>query len=222
MQILHFNLRLNKTNNNYVELRYCEDNLNVYQKRSFALTETSDLIQLSERDYYVPLPEDYRKTGTTLFNWLDGGDRFFQQLLDKQRGKGIVLAISAGENLAHLPWELLHDGKSFLVEKRPGIIPVRWVPSDKISMLGQLLAYEKQDFTTALDYLQQSLEILLHLKSPDAEKVKGWIFEVLFYQLLYQSPEAQQLHQQLESADEDTRNQIISRLGELINEFDNG
>jgi len=26
MQILNFNLRLNKTNNNYVELRYFEDN----------------------------------------------------------------------------------------------------------------------------------------------------------------------------------------------------
>ena len=47
MQILHFNLRLNKTNKNYVELRSFKDNLNVYQKRSFALTEISDLIQLS-------------------------------------------------------------------------------------------------------------------------------------------------------------------------------
>ncbi|BAY82380.1 TPR repeat-containing protein [Calothrix parasitica NIES-267] len=130
MEILHFYLRLNKTDNNYVELRYFENNPNVYQKRSFALSEISDLIQLSERDYYVPLPEDYRKTGTKLFNWLDGNDRFFQQLLDQYRNKAVVLAISAGGNLAHLPWELLHDGKSFLVEKRPGIVPVRWVSSD--------------------------------------------------------------------------------------------
>lgn len=135
MQILHFYLRLNQTDNNYVELRFFENNPNVYQKRSFALSEISDLIQLSERDYYVPIPEDYRKTGTKLFNWLDGNDRFFQQLLDNHRGKGIVLAISAGENLAHLPWELLHDGKSFLVEKRPGIIPVRWVSSDGKNLL---------------------------------------------------------------------------------------
>ena len=91
-----------------------------------------------------------------------------------------------------------------------------------LCMLGQLLADEKQDFTTALDYLQQSFEILQHIKSPDAEKVKEWIFKVKFKQLLQQSPEAQQLYQQLESADEDTSNQIISRLGELMNQYDNG
>ncbi|MEM7553957.1 MAG: hypothetical protein AAF378_07625 [Cyanobacteria bacterium P01_A01_bin.84] len=44
-----------------------------------------------------------------------------------------------------------------------------------------------------------------------------------FNQLLQKYPEAQQLHQQMESADEDTRNQIISRLRELMNdEYGNG
>ncbi|MGB3636645.1 MAG: tetratricopeptide repeat protein, partial [Rivularia sp. (in: cyanobacteria)] len=91
-----------------------------------------------------------------------------------------------------------------------------------LCMLGQLLADEKQDFTTALDYLQQSLEILQRIKSPDAKKVEKWIIEVRFKQLLQQSPEARELYQQLESADEDTSNQIISRLGELMNQYDNG
>ncbi|WP_414624366.1 CHAT domain-containing protein [Calothrix sp. CCY 0018] len=127
MQILHFNLKF--IQDNYVELRYFEDNKNKYQSRSLPLTEIADLIQLAEQDYYVPLPEDYVKTGTKLFNWLDG-DRFFQQLLDKQRGKGVVLALSTSGNIAHLPWELLHNGKCFLVETKPGIIPVRWVLSD--------------------------------------------------------------------------------------------
>ena len=39
-------------------------------------------------------------------------------------------------------------------------------------MLGQLLADKKGDFDQALNYLQQSLKILQHLKSPDAETVK--------------------------------------------------
>ncbi len=130
MQILHFYLQENRNQNNYVELRYFGDNPNIYQSRSLAVAEIADLIQLSEQDYYISLPADYKKTGTKLFNWLDGNDRFFQQLLDKQRGKKVVLAISAQGNLAHLPWELLHDGKSFLVERKPGIIPVRWVSSD--------------------------------------------------------------------------------------------
>lgn len=44
MEILHFYLRLNQTDNNYVELRFFENNPNVYQKLSFALSEVSDLI----------------------------------------------------------------------------------------------------------------------------------------------------------------------------------
>jgi hypothetical protein len=38
-------------------------------------------------------------------------------------------------------------------------------------MLGQLLADEKGDFVTALEYLQHSLEILQRIQSPDAETV---------------------------------------------------
>ena len=133
MQILHFDLKL--IQDNYVELRFFENNPNNYQSRRLPLQEIADLIQLVERDYYVFLPEDYKKTGTKLFNWLDGNDRFLQQLLDKQRGKGVVLAISTSGNIAHLPWELLHNGKCFLVETKPGIIPVRWVSSDAVKQL---------------------------------------------------------------------------------------
>ncbi len=49
------------------------------------------------------------------------------------------------------------------------------------AMLGQLLADEKGDFDQALNYLQQSLEILQHLKSPDAETVKEIIAAVQRY-----------------------------------------
>lgn len=127
MQILHFHLK--PIQDNYVELRYFDNNPNQYQSRSLPLTEIADLIKLAEQDYYIPLPEDYKKTGQKLFDWLDGNDRFLQQLLDKQRGKAVVLAISTSGNIAHLPWELLHNGKCFLVETKPGIIPVRWVSS---------------------------------------------------------------------------------------------
>ncbi|MDB9534368.1 tetratricopeptide repeat protein [Dolichospermum planctonicum CS-1226] len=47
-----------------------------------------------------------------------------------------------------------------------------------LGMLGQLLADEKGDFVTALDYLQQSLEILQRIKSPDAETVREIINDV--------------------------------------------
>ena len=133
MQVLHFYLK--QTQDNYVELRYFESNPNNYQSRRLPLQQIADLIQLAERDYYTPLPEDYVKTGTKLFNWLDGNDRFLQQLLDKQRGKPVVLALSTSGNIAHLPWELLHNGKCFLVETKPGIIPVRWMSSDTVNKL---------------------------------------------------------------------------------------
>ncbi|MGB3641088.1 MAG: CHAT domain-containing protein [Rivularia sp. (in: cyanobacteria)] len=169
MQILHFNIKL--IQDNYVELRYFQSNPNNYQSRSLPLAEIADLIQLAERDYYIPLPEDYTKTGQKLFNWLDGNDRFLQQLLDKQRGKGVVLAISTSENIAHLPWELLHDGK-FLVERKPAVIPVRWVSSDAVKQLSikpqpenralQMLfmAASPLDVKPILDFEQEEASIL--------------------------------------------------------------
>ncbi|MEH1800394.1 MAG: CHAT domain-containing protein [Nostoc sp.] len=134
MQILHLDLK--PVAENYVELRYFVDNPNQYEKRSLCLTEIADLIKLAERDYYVSFfPEDYTVTGRRLYNWLDGSDRWLQPLLDKYRREGIVLAIATTEKLAHLPWEVLHDGVSFLVERVPAIVPVRWVSDSTVKKL---------------------------------------------------------------------------------------
>ncbi|WP_292823074.1 CHAT domain-containing protein, partial [Nostoc sp. JL33] len=141
MQTLHLDLK--PVAENYVELRYFVDNPNQYEKRSLCLTEVADLIELAERDYYVSaLPEDYTVTGRRLYNWLDGSDRWLQPLLDKYRREGIVLAITSlssanatSEKLAHLPWEVLHDGVSFLVERVPAIVPVRWVSDSTVKKL---------------------------------------------------------------------------------------
>ena len=134
MQTLH--LELKPVAENYVELRYFIDNPNKYEKRSLLLTEIADLIKLAERDYYVAdLPEDYVVTGRRLYNWLDGSDRWLQPLLDQYRGEGIVLAIAAAEKLAHLPWEVLHDGVNFLVQRFPAIVPVRWVSDSTVKKL---------------------------------------------------------------------------------------
>ncbi|MEH2211812.1 CHAT domain-containing protein, partial [Nostoc sp.] len=134
MQTLHLDLK--PINENYVELRYFVDNPNQYEKRSLCLTEIADLIKLAERDYYVSFfPEDYTVTGRRLYNWLDGSDRILQPLLDKHRREGIVLAIATSEKLAHLPWEVLHDGNGFLVQRVPAIVPVRWVSDSTVKKL---------------------------------------------------------------------------------------
>ncbi|MEQ9367465.1 MAG: tetratricopeptide repeat protein [Coleofasciculus chthonoplastes F3-SA18-01] len=125
MQVLHLDLK--PVGENDVELRYFSDNPNQYKTRSLPLAEITDLIGRAERDYYVRLAVDYTITGRKLYNWLDGSDRFLQRLLNQSRREGIVLAINAAEQLAHLPWEVLHDGSSFLVQKLPAVIPLRWV-----------------------------------------------------------------------------------------------
>jgi tetratricopeptide (TPR) repeat protein len=134
VQILHLDLKL--VADNYVELRYFTDNPNQYEKRSLPLSEITDLIDIAERDYYVSaFPEDYGVTGRRLYNWLDGSDRALQPLLDKHRREGIILAIAAAEKLAHLPWEVLHDGNSFLVQRVPAIVPVRWMSDSTVKKL---------------------------------------------------------------------------------------
>ncbi|MEG4022011.1 hypothetical protein [Microcoleus sp. S13C4] len=45
-------------------------------------------------------------------------------------------------------------------------------------MLGQLLADKKGDFDKALNYLHESLDILQHLRSPEADKVREIIARV--------------------------------------------
>jgi tetratricopeptide (TPR) repeat protein len=134
VQILHLDLK--PVADNYVELRYFTDNPNQYEKRSLPLSEITDLIDVAERDYYVSaFPKDYTVTGRRLYNWLDGSGRWLQPLLDKYRREGIVLAIATSGKLAHLPWEVLHDGNSFLVQRVPAIVPVRWMSDSTVKKL---------------------------------------------------------------------------------------
>lgn len=133
MKILHLDLKL--VGDQYAEFRFFWDNPNDYQSRQLPLAEIADLIQKAETDYYTRLPEDYATTGQALYNWLDGNDRNLQREIDKHWRSGIVLAIATTERLAHLPWEVLHDGKSFLVKRKPGIVPIRWVKDENSRQL---------------------------------------------------------------------------------------
>jgi CHAT domain-containing protein len=147
MTILHLDLK--PVGNDYAEFRYFWDNPNEYQSRQLPLAELSYLIRQSETDYYTRLPEDYAKTGQALYNWLDGNQRNLQRALEKHRHQSIVLAIAASQRLAHLPWEVLHDGRGFLVERKPAIIPIRWVKDDN----ERQLTVEEQSENRALNLL---------------------------------------------------------------------
>jgi len=157
VQILHLDLK--PVGDNYAELRYFFDNSSQYERRSLPLEAIAEMIELAETGYYSPHEsrilrsrlsvDDYTLTGRKLFNWLDGSDRFLQQAIDRYWREGIVLAIKAAEKLAHLPWELLHDGKGFLLERLPGVVPVRWVASDT----GKKLSVEAKPENRALNVL---------------------------------------------------------------------
>ena len=133
MKILHLDLKT--VQGNYVEFRYFLDNPNDYKSMRLCLTEIENLIGIAEQDYYVVLPESYAATGKRLFDWLDGTERLFSRKIRELGRESIILAIATAEKLAHLPWEVLHDGKSFLVAKPQPIVPIRWMSSDSIKKL---------------------------------------------------------------------------------------
>ena len=171
MKILHLDLK--PVGDDYAEFRYFWDNPNDYQSHQLSLAELDERIKQAETDYYTRLPEDYAKTGQALYNWLDGSDRLLQSAIDKHWREGIVLAISASERLAHLPWEVLHDGKRFLVERRPAIIPVRWVKDEDEKQL----TFENEPANRALNVLFMATAPLGIEPELDFEAEEGRILE---------------------------------------------
>jgi hypothetical protein len=147
MKILHIDLK--PVGKDYAEFRYFWDNPNQYQSRQLPLAQIAGLIDRAETDYYTRLPEEYARTGQALYNWLDSSDRYLAQALNQHRREGIVLAIAASEGLAHLPWEILHDGTRFLVETTPAIVPIRWVNQSN----SQALIQENKPANRALNVL---------------------------------------------------------------------
>ncbi|MEJ6486926.1 GUN4 domain-containing protein [Nostoc punctiforme UO1] len=127
VKILH--ISLTEQGKDYVSLRYFWDNYSNYKEHKLPLGEIKGLSDKADTDYYTRLPVDYSITGQALYHWLDKSDRLLTNALNQPRQQGLVIAIATDKGVAHLPWELLHDGKSFLVEKTPPIIPVRWMSS---------------------------------------------------------------------------------------------
>ncbi len=127
-------IQLKAVGNENVELRCYFANPNDFTKRSLRLADIDTIIRDAESGYYTLLPADFARTGRKLYQWLDGSERFLARAMEKcLPADEMTLAIEATGKLAHLPWEVMHDGNGFLVQKRyPHIVPVRWQnrPSD--------------------------------------------------------------------------------------------
>lgn len=201
MRILHVDLK--PSGKDYAEFRYFWNNPNQYQSHQLPLAQIADLINRAETDYYTRLPEEYAKTGQSLYNWLDGTERYLQQALDPYRHEGIVLAISTSEGLAHLPWEILHDGKRFLVEAEatPTVIPIRCINQSS----SQPLIHEDKPANRALNVLFMAASPLQVEPELDYEAEEGQILAAT-----KQTP----IHLQVEESG------CLTELGRLVREYE--
>ena len=155
------------TDNVWATLRYWLPDVHHPETRQLQLAEIQPLIQTGEL-YYDTTRPDLVRVGQQLFDWLDGNGRWLQRAVDTAPPPGLVLAINVDASLAHLPWEVLHNGKSFLVERiGTPVVPVRWLnlptatPVLKEESLRVLfMATAPDDVQPVLDFEREEAEIL--------------------------------------------------------------
>jgi hypothetical protein len=100
--------------------------------RSLPPAELIELIEQCETSYYSgknDVPEALMALGRRLYQWLDGDEGWLRSHFDTPQSIAFHLTYSTeiqGLNadtdrialgLAHLPWELLHDGVGFLMQR---------------------------------------------------------------------------------------------------------
>ncbi len=154
-----------------LQLRFWRDNPNALQTRTLGLPEIADLVGKAETDYYSPLPAKLQEIGQRLFRWLDGGERWITTEIAAAANQApvLVLAIAMPHRLAHLPWEVLHDGTAFLVHAlNPPVLPVRWrngagshpFPPQNRPLQALFMAASPADVQPVLDYEHEEAVIL--------------------------------------------------------------
>ncbi|WP_238178408.1 tetratricopeptide repeat protein [Calothrix sp. 336/3] len=114
-----------------------------YGDRRLDTEALATLINLCEEKYYTKdfdSPAELKKIGRELYQWLDGKEGWLRRGLEDDSDQKIYLDLiqtseAQGLNpqtqkvalgLAHLPWELLHDGSRFLLIES-SVLPVRKV-----------------------------------------------------------------------------------------------
>lgn len=128
MKIIHF--KIEQTNSDDIELRYYLDQPDDYETRALNLETFREWHNEAEAKFYTSFRGDLSKIGQKIYDWIDGADRFLARKIQyciKDNPDLLVLAFSTDDKLSHIPWEILHDGKEFLVQHlNPKIVPVRF------------------------------------------------------------------------------------------------
>ncbi|WP_341527721.1 tetratricopeptide repeat protein [Nostoc sp. UHCC 0302] len=165
MQTIRIQLR--ESTQETVELRYWLPQNNHYESRRLKLAEIADFLKQGERDYYRLLP-NLPGIGQQLFFWLDGDGRWLSRGIANCRGEGLVIAIDTDKKLAHLPWEVLHDDKDFLVKRvNPVVLPLRWIEKETAGFSVEarqlrvlFMATDPEDVQPKLEFEQEEARIL--------------------------------------------------------------
>lgn len=166
MQTLY--IKLVPLEKQFVELRYAFGEPARYETQRLDVSSIDNLIQKAKGSYYMLLP-DLEGMGHQLFCWLDGTGRWLSRAINDCKEQGLVLALDVHERLGHLPWETLHDGAQFIVERvNPVIVPIRWVdrpvPDSHDIQQGPLrllfMATSPDNVEPSLDFEQEEAQIL--------------------------------------------------------------
>ncbi|MEH2049619.1 tetratricopeptide repeat protein [Nostoc sp.] len=165
MQTIRIQLR--ECTQETVELRYWLPQIKHYESRRLKLAEIADFLKQGERDYYKLLP-NLPGIGQQLFFWLDGDGRWLSRGIANCRGEGLVIAIDTDQKLAHLPWEVLHDGEDFLVKRvNPVVLPLRWIEKETAGFAVEarqlrvlFMATDPEDVEPKLEFEQEEARIL--------------------------------------------------------------
>ncbi|KAB8331773.1 CHAT domain-containing protein, partial [Scytonema tolypothrichoides VB-61278] len=157
-----------------------------YGSRSLDTAELSKLIDECEQNYYShesDRPPLLLHIGRQLYQWIDGKEGWLRRALDEAEEQTIYLDLiqtseAQGLNLetqrvalglAHLPWELLHDGTGFLLERQDiAVLPVRSVQQRNTNVAGVqnrplrllFMATSPEDIKPVLDYEREETNIL--------------------------------------------------------------
>lgn len=120
-------IQLKEVQRDCVELRYWVEPQKIYESQFLSIAQIADLVKEAKLNYYIGPPK-LTEMGQKLFCWLNGEGRWLSRAIQDCHQGGLILAIATPQKLAHLPWEVLHDGTSFLVEGvNPVVVPVRWI-----------------------------------------------------------------------------------------------
>jgi tetratricopeptide (TPR) repeat protein len=162
------------------------------QSRRVNIPEIESLITGADRDYFSDpsTPQKLIALGRRLYQWLDGPEGWLRAgLTNRETVLLLDLATpleapdlnpatgSLLRNLAHLPWELLHDGSIFLAER--DIQPIRVMqsrtattePAANRPLRLLFMATSPEDVAPVLDYEREEATILKATKQQPIDLV---------------------------------------------------